>query len=162
MRQPTGFEDPKYPNHVCKLKKTLYGLHQSGYEWVKVFKGTMLKLGFKVLNYAESAYIKRELDYWMIVVVYIDDCLCITKNDEARNRFFKDLSQEFDLKDLGEVQKFLGVKISRDEEGHYILSQQHYVENLLETYGMQECNTAPTPMDPGSTMALTESLGPLL
>ncbi|KAJ0388839.1 hypothetical protein ATCC90586_010927 [Pythium insidiosum] len=29
MKQPEGFVDPKHPDHVCKLKRALYGLKQS-------------------------------------------------------------------------------------------------------------------------------------
>ena len=31
MMQPSGFVLPEFPNHVCKLEKTLYGLKQSSY-----------------------------------------------------------------------------------------------------------------------------------
>lgn len=29
MRQPPGFTDPSFPNHVCRLHKALYGLKQA-------------------------------------------------------------------------------------------------------------------------------------
>jgi hypothetical protein len=29
MQQPPGFEDPRYPSHVCKLQCSLYSLKQS-------------------------------------------------------------------------------------------------------------------------------------
>ena len=33
MRQPEGFEDKEYPDKVCKLSKSLYGLKQSARCW---------------------------------------------------------------------------------------------------------------------------------
>ena len=33
MHQPPGYASRKYPQHVCKLLKTLYGLKQSGRRW---------------------------------------------------------------------------------------------------------------------------------
>jgi hypothetical protein len=33
LRQPPGFENPKYPNRVYKLSKALYGLKQASRAW---------------------------------------------------------------------------------------------------------------------------------
>ena len=35
VAQPKGFEDPKYPNHVYKLKRALYELKQAPRAWYK-------------------------------------------------------------------------------------------------------------------------------
>jgi hypothetical protein len=33
MRQPDGYVNEELPNHVCKLKKSIYGLKQSARCW---------------------------------------------------------------------------------------------------------------------------------
>ncbi|KAG6423270.1 hypothetical protein SASPL_113661 [Salvia splendens] len=33
MEQPPGFIDPQFPNHVCRLKKAIYGLKQASLAW---------------------------------------------------------------------------------------------------------------------------------
>ncbi|GKE47153.1 retrotransposon protein, putative, ty1-copia subclass [Tanacetum coccineum] len=35
MEQPEGFVNPKYPNRVCKLKRSIYGLKQPSRQWNK-------------------------------------------------------------------------------------------------------------------------------
>nr|GFB51621.1 putative retrotransposon Ty1-copia subclass protein [Tanacetum cinerariifolium] len=35
MEQPKGFVNPKYPNRVCKLKRSIYGLKQAFRQWNK-------------------------------------------------------------------------------------------------------------------------------
>nr|GEY33245.1 retrotransposon protein, putative, Ty1-copia subclass [Tanacetum cinerariifolium] len=37
MEQPEGFVNPKYPNHVCKLKRSIYRLKQASRQWNKRF-----------------------------------------------------------------------------------------------------------------------------
>jgi hypothetical protein len=36
MEQPPGFEDERYPDHVCKLSKALYGLKQAPRAWYEL------------------------------------------------------------------------------------------------------------------------------
>lgn len=57
MQQPPGYEDPARQNWVCRLKKTLYGLHQAPREWHTKFSSTIEALGFKPLLTDPSAFI---------------------------------------------------------------------------------------------------------
>jgi hypothetical protein len=43
VEQPPGFEDPKNPNHVCRLKKELYGLKQAPRAWYERLSGFLVK-----------------------------------------------------------------------------------------------------------------------
>jgi hypothetical protein len=43
VEQPSGFEEPKYPNHVYKLDKVLYGLKQAPRAWYDCLKDFLLK-----------------------------------------------------------------------------------------------------------------------
>lgn len=46
MTQPPGFEDPKFPNHVYKLNKFIYGLKQALRACFNTFTLHLLKMGF--------------------------------------------------------------------------------------------------------------------
>ncbi|GJS24896.1 retrotransposon protein, putative, ty1-copia subclass [Tanacetum coccineum] len=37
MEQPEGYVNPKYPNRVCKLQRSIYGLKQASRQWNKRF-----------------------------------------------------------------------------------------------------------------------------
>ena len=57
------------------------------------------------------------------------------------------LSTKFDMKDLGEADVSLGIKIIR-KEGELLLTQSHYIEKFLQKYGHYDDKPAPTPLDP--------------
>ena len=46
VRQPPGFENPKYPDRVFKLQKALYGLKQAPRAWYARLKTFLLENGF--------------------------------------------------------------------------------------------------------------------
>lgn len=46
MEQPRGFIDPNYPNHVCLLRKAIYGLQQAPHAWFSKFSQFLLTQGF--------------------------------------------------------------------------------------------------------------------
>ncbi len=60
---------------------------------------------------------------------------------------------QFQIKDLGELSWFLGIRITRDRaKGTISLSQDTYATRLLEKYGLQDAKVAKTPMASGSTL----------
>ena len=47
MAQPQGFTDTDHPNHVCRLRKAIYGLKQSPRAWYNELKQFLLTFGFR-------------------------------------------------------------------------------------------------------------------
>lgn len=47
MEKPEGYEDKSKPDHVCLLKKSLYGLKQSPHQWIKRFNEFMILHGYR-------------------------------------------------------------------------------------------------------------------
>jgi hypothetical protein len=61
VKQPPGFEDPKRPNHVYKLRKALYGLKQAPRAWYECLKDLLLKQGFEI-GKADATLFTRKVD----------------------------------------------------------------------------------------------------
>ncbi|GJY76129.1 retrotransposon protein, putative, ty1-copia subclass [Tanacetum coccineum] len=59
MTQPEGFVNPKYPNHVCKLKRSIYGLKQAFRQWNKRLDDEIKKFGFT--QNRDKPYVKSYL-----------------------------------------------------------------------------------------------------
>jgi hypothetical protein len=51
------------------------------------------------------------------------------------------------MKDLGEADVILNIKLNKEENG-ITLTQSHYVENVLSHFGYKESKPSPTPYDP--------------
>ena len=47
MRQPDGYIDNDKPNHVCKLKKSIYGLKQGAHCWNSAIDSHLKSNGYK-------------------------------------------------------------------------------------------------------------------
>ncbi|KAE8675571.1 tir-nbs resistance protein [Hibiscus syriacus] len=94
-----------------------------------------------------SLFVKANKGKLAIVLVYVDD-LIITGNDEAEILQTKEnLSVRFQMKELGQLKHFLGLEVDRTHEGIF-LCQQKYVKDLLKRFGMLECKSTSTPMEP--------------
>jgi hypothetical protein len=58
------------------------------------------------------------------------------------------LSNNFEMKDLGEADVILNIKLLREGNDVVTLVQSHYVEKVLNRFGYSECTPSPTPYDP--------------
>nr|CCA27352.1 conserved hypothetical protein [Albugo laibachii Nc14] len=76
-------------------------------------------------------YFKKDKDELTIVGVYVDDLLVTGTSRDAVDKFFKEMIA-LEIKDLGVVNKFLGLRISLDEEVGYDLDQEVSIDLLLK------------------------------
>ncbi|GJR98627.1 retrovirus-related pol polyprotein from transposon TNT 1-94 [Tanacetum coccineum] len=59
VEQPEGFKVPGKEDHVCRLKKSLYGLKQSPRQWYKRFDSFMIGHGYDRCSYDECVYLRK-------------------------------------------------------------------------------------------------------
>ena len=64
----------------------------------------------------------------------------------------------FDISDLGELSWLLGLKVEHDRQNRSIaLSQQAYVQTVVERFWLQDARSAHTPMHSGSVLSVDQS-----
>ena len=155
MEQPEGYVDAKHPDFVCKLKRPLYGLKQSGRCWNATLDKFMKSRDFKQSSADECVYIKtvRKDDNhisFVIMGVYVDDIIPVSNDTHLMLKEKKAICERFDMTDNGEISYCLGLSIIRDRANKIItISQGNYVENLLTRFGMENSRPVSTPLEPG-------------
>ncbi|KAI3700995.1 hypothetical protein L2E82_45636 [Cichorium intybus] len=77
MNQPEGFLDAKYPNRVCKLEKSIYGLKQASHSWDLYFHEKVKEFGFTRNEDESDVYIKARGSLVTFLVLYVDDILLL-------------------------------------------------------------------------------------
>lgn len=146
MQQPPGFRDPRYPNHVCLLQRSLYGLKQAPRAWFHRFAQFILRFGFMHSQCDSSLFIYRQGSHTAYLLLYVDDIVLTASSTELVQRIIATLAGEFAMTDLGDLNYFLGIVVSRDSNGMF-LSQQKYALEILEKAHMLNCKPARTPAD---------------
>ena len=77
MKQPEGFVDPKNPNKVCKLQRSIYGLKQASRSWNLRFDETVKEFGFLKNENEPCMYNKNSGSIVVFLILYVDDILII-------------------------------------------------------------------------------------
>jgi len=148
IQQPEGFVVPGKEDHVCRLKKCLYGLKQSPRQWYKKFDSFMVGHGYSKSSYDNCVYFQKTSDWSFIyLLLYVDDMLIVARDKSLVNKLKVQLSSEFDMKDLGPAKKILRMEINKDRQaGKLFLSQKKYVFKMLDKFEMRDCKVVSTPI----------------
>ena len=73
----------------------------------------MIKVEYNRCGYDSYIYFKQSDDLTYLLL-YVDDMLSVARNKTHIQKLKAQLKKEFDMKDLGEGKKILGMKITRD------------------------------------------------
>lgn len=133
---------------VCKLRKAIYGLKQSPRAWYHRLSNCLLEKEFTRSEADHTLFTKQGKKGMIATLIYVDD-LIITGNDAEGVAHTKEmLKVVFDIKDLGELRYFLGIEITRFEDGMFI-SQRKYVLDILKETGKLGSRPVKTPLEEG-------------
>jgi hypothetical protein len=75
VRQPSGFENPKYPNRVYKLLKALYGLKQALQAWYARLKTFLLEHGYMMGSADKTLFTLNHGNEFLLIQIYMDDII---------------------------------------------------------------------------------------
>ena len=144
MVQPFGYVNPVFPNHVCRLWKSLYCLKQAPRAWFDRFSTKLLHMGFEASLADSSLFILKQGKVLVYPLVYVNDIVLTSNQPNFLTSLIKQLSQAFELKDLGPLHYFLGIHITRTSKGLF-LSQTKYAHDLLVKHNMLSSKPARSP-----------------
>lgn len=100
-------------------------------------------------------YVKSTGQSFVILSLYVDDILLAGNDMEFLMTIKKWLSSHFEMKDMGEADYVLGVKIYRDRSRKLLaLSQESYIRTILERFKMLDRNPIETPIAKGESLNL--------
>uniref|UniRef100_A0A3Q7GJF3 Reverse transcriptase Ty1/copia-type domain-containing protein n=1 Tax=Solanum lycopersicum TaxID=4081 RepID=A0A3Q7GJF3_SOLLC len=96
-----------------------------------------MSFDFTMIDEDNFIYVKKSKGKLVILSLYIDDILLAGNNLEYVKIVNSWLSKSFDIKDMGEANYILGVKIQRDCSKNFLsLSQEIYTKEILERFQM--------------------------
>ena len=137
VEQPQGFSttDKDGKHLVYKLKKSLYGLKQSGRNWNSLLHTYLVSEGFKQSQADYCVYTKITDDSLTVIVIWVDDLIIASSS-------------------LGRLSWFLGLEF-KCEDGVIMMNQSQFIKRVLRTFNTENCKSRSTPCKT-STNKITE------
>jgi len=146
MEQPEGFIDKRFPDHVCRLRKGLYGLKQASRIWYFRLDKALIKRGFRRIESDHSIYILQRGKEEIYLAVYVDDLLLTAASIRTLEEIKRSLEEEFRMTDLGPAQKYLGLQIGR-LHGGITISLETQICKIMQKFSIPAGSFISTPLD---------------
>ncbi|KAK9071726.1 hypothetical protein SSX86_008155 [Deinandra increscens subsp. villosa] len=145
VKQPPGFEDPHYPNKVCKLIKALYGLKQAPRTWYETLSNYLLVNGYKRGAIDKTLFVKSDGKDSLMVQIYVDDIIFGSSSAALCKEFEGLMQSKFEMSSMGELNFFLGLQV-KQTANEIFLNQSKCIQDMLKRFDMQSVSTSRTPI----------------
>ena len=137
---------------VRRLRKSLYGLKQSGKNWYNELHEFLTNIPDLTLTRSDvdpCLYVSRDEggEPDLVIAVYVDD-LAISGKEKSVETFKRAINGRFQMKDLGELTQVLGIEVVRDRsQGTITIHQGGYIREVLQRYDFEACRGVGTPVE---------------
>jgi hypothetical protein len=131
MSPPSGTQTS--PGTVLQIQRSLYGLKQAARDWNERCVQTLLQLGF-IQSLADPCLFTMP-GRSLIILLYVDDLPVAAKHIKDILWFKSAFSKSFKIKDLGELQMILGMRVVRDRQARSLtVDQSQYLQKALNDF----------------------------
>ena len=108
---------------------------------------------FKENTVDRCIYLKVSGSKFIFLILYVDDILLATNDLSLLIETKRFLSNNFEMKDMGEAYCVIGIEIFCDRsQGLLDLSQNAYINKVLERFRMDKCSASPVPIQKGTSL----------
>ena len=140
---PEGFERH---GKCWTLIRALYGLKQSPLLWYKDLTSALEDLGLQAVPGVNCLFTNSYLSLFF----FVDDIvvLCATRNLDKLKAFETALFARFEMRNLGELHWFLGIRVMRDRDARKVwLCQDAYIDKIASKFNRDLAKSKPkTPL----------------
>jgi hypothetical protein len=103
----------------------------------------------------QTLFLLRQGRDILIVQVYVDDIVFGGLSNSIIARFAEDMSREFEMSMMGELQFFLGLQIKQSKEGTFV-HQAKYTKDIVRKFKMEDSKAMVMPMSMTTTLDVDE------
>ncbi|WVZ75661.1 LOW QUALITY PROTEIN: hypothetical protein U9M48_023696 [Paspalum notatum var. saurae] len=135
VRQPPGFESAKFSDRVYKLRKA----------WYARLNSFLLKSGFVMGSVDKTLFLLSHGGDTLIVEIYIDDIIFGGSSHALVSSFAEQMSREFEMSLMGELQFFLGLQIKQGPNGTFV-HQAKYTRDIPKKFNLGDSKSMTTSM----------------
>ena len=108
MTPPPGLST--LPQHVCRLRQAIYGLKQAPRAWFERFRSVVLAVGSTESSHDDALFTRQTPRGLTLLLLYVDDMVISSDDADTILSLKQRLQQEFQMKDLGHLRYFLGLR----------------------------------------------------
>lgn len=125
MQQIKLYEDYERLEYVCELEQSLYGLPESPFNFSETISENFREIGLIRSDLDPCIYVNPEYpEYRSIVAVHIDDMCVVAPTDEIIKTQKDDIGGLFQIKDMGEINRYLGMEFHCDKQNKKLYIKQ--------------------------------------
>ena len=92
----------------------------------------------------------------MLLLLYANDIILTSSSSSVLHRFITILSNQFAMKDLGDLHYVLSVQVVRSSQGLLFLTQHKYIYDLIRNFHMHTAKPVHTPSLSRTSLTLTD------
>jgi hypothetical protein len=130
-------------------------LKQAPRAWYGRLRGFLFERGFEMGKVNQTLFLLRQGKDILIVQVYVDDIVFGGLSNSLVSRFAEDMSREFEMSMMGELQFFLGLQIKQSKEETFV-HQVKYTKDIVRKFKMEDSKAMTTPMSTTTTLDADE------